>query len=245
MFGDLTRTPDIRLRTLSVRNVPRGGRGTDDLTLRVADRRNGDGDVDDAAVLSAARRFERQNWVVLRKPSDDRRLLSRLAGREEHGDRPPDGFLRHVSEEPFCTFVPALDAPVQVARDDRVIGRLDDGGKLQALLVGSLGLLPRAVGLHRRVLRDGLATLGDVREQQDGGKSWHVDRMPDLPLHQRRVNGATEREHREHGDFSARRYAHAHGGERDERAHPPRGVAVISDQQVRVVRHQKAPPGRE
>ncbi len=134
-------------------------RRPDDAALVVADRGDRQRDVEPAAVLGHADRLEVLDPLAAAEPLQDRALLVVPLRRDDQGDRPADGLLGRVAEEPLGPGVPRADDAVERLADDRVVGRLDDGRQ------------PR-LGLLRPL------ALGHVAEDQD-----RPDRGPGLVPH--------------------------------------------------------------
>ena len=76
-------------------------------------------------------------------------------------DRPADDLVSPVAEEAFGRHIPGLDDAVGILREDRVVGRLDDGRQPRQ---GSLGRLPRGeIAEHEDHSLDRAARLADRR----------------------------------------------------------------------------------
>src|SRR5690606_30865990 len=97
----------------------------DDAAGLVADRRDGQRDVEPPAVFREPYGLE----VLDASPGPDSRedlvLLGVPLRRNQHVDRPPYELLRGVAEDPLAALVARADHSVQVLRDDRVGRRLD------------------------------------------------------------------------------------------------------------------------
>ena len=106
----------------------------------VADRGDGQRDVEPAAVLARPHRLEVLDPLAAAEPVQDVALLVQPLGRDDQGDRPADGLGGGVAEEPLGPGVPRPDDAVERLADDRVVGRLDDGGQPRLGLLGPLPL---------------------------------------------------------------------------------------------------------
>ncbi len=113
-----------------VGDVPADLGGPDDLALGVADRRDGERDVDDGAVLPPPLRLVVVDLLAAADAAEDALGVLDGLGRHEHGDVPADDLLGGVAEDAFRPLVPARDDAVEVLRGDDVVGGLDDGGEL-------------------------------------------------------------------------------------------------------------------
>ena len=123
---------------------------------RVAERGDGQGDVEPAAVLGHPHRLEVLDPLPAAEPRQDLALLVRRSGGMIRVIGWPTASSARVAEEPLGPGVPRADDAVERLADDRVVGRLDDGRQPR------LGLL-------------GPPALGDVAEDQD-----RPDRGPGL-----------------------------------------------------------------
>src|SRR5262249_29618516 len=107
-------------------DIARRLRSADDIALLILDRRDRQRNLDEASVLAPADGFEVLDAFTPSDATEDFSLLILMIRRDEDGDRLADDLFRHVAEDPFGAFVPALDDAVEVLADDRVIGRFDD-----------------------------------------------------------------------------------------------------------------------
>src|SRR5207248_1206200 len=117
---------------LDAGDVARDLGNADDAPGRAFDRGYGDGNVQVAAVLADAHRFEVVYPLPAAKLLEDFGFFVEAVGWEQDGDALADIFLGCVSEDPIGGFVPALDDAVQVLTDDRVV-RGGDYGRKQRL----------------------------------------------------------------------------------------------------------------
>ena len=122
---------DSRLRALPLGDVARDLRRANHPSVLVANRRDGERDVEQRAVLALPHGLEvidalvtpdsREHFVFLRAP-----LLW-----DDQGDRPANHLVGGVAEHLLRGAVPALDDAVEILAHDRVVGGLDDGGEAQ------------------------------------------------------------------------------------------------------------------
>ena len=59
---------------------------------------------------------------------EDHRFLLLPLGRNQREDRPPNQLVRAVAKDALHGGIAGLDDAVQVFREDRILGRVDDGG---------------------------------------------------------------------------------------------------------------------
>ena len=95
-------------------------------------------------------------------------------GRRQDRDVPADALLRGVAVEALGARVPARDRAVERDADDRVVGRLNDGGEARMILLGlgsgsqRPGQQEQADRQHRaqdgRNQHDARAEVGDPRQ---------------------------------------------------------------------------------
>src|SRR5690242_7336220 len=93
------------------------------------------------------------------QPGQDLVLLALPVRRNDDANRLADDLVRRISEELLGRGVPRRDDPVQVFRDDGVIGRLDDAAEQRALV----GWLWGTIRAHRTRCRTNSA--GSSRTQ--------------------------------------------------------------------------------
>src|SRR5581483_6916299 len=104
---------------------------------------DGEGDVDQAAVLPSANGVEVLHGLALGDLREDVSLLAQTLPGDEEGDRLSDHLFGPIPEEPFGPAVPGGDDPLEVLRNDRVVRGLDDGSQarrsgLRALPFGNV-----------------------------------------------------------------------------------------------------------
>jgi hypothetical protein len=73
---------------------------------------------------------------------------------DEDADASPDDFLRRKAIDPFGAAVPGEDRSVEILRQDRIVGRLDDRGK------NARGRVPRVKLVAQGVQLTGFSTNG-------------------------------------------------------------------------------------
>ena len=119
-------------------DVARDRRSADDRAFAVANGRLGERDRDEAPVLFHAAAFVILDPLSLSNPLQDRRVLIPVILGDEGGERLPHDLLRGVPVESLRGPIPARHDVIEVAADDCVVGRIDDGCEQ--------GELARAVG---------------------------------------------------------------------------------------------------
>ena len=126
----LHETQPLRFRLLERRDVARDLRRADDPAGLVAHRRNRQGDIDRTATLREADRLEMVDALAPAQPREDVVFLRLAVWRNQHPDGPADHLVGRVAEQPLRGGVAGLDDAVEILRDDRVVGRVDDGGQV-------------------------------------------------------------------------------------------------------------------
>ena len=110
----------LRLDTLLSGDVAGDLGCAGDLAPGVADRRDGEGNVDPRPILALADRLVMIDpFTTKNAPDDDRLLVVPVLGNEER-HRPADDFVRAIAEDSFRPSVPARDDAVQILADDPV-----------------------------------------------------------------------------------------------------------------------------
>ena len=117
---------------LALGDVPRDLRRTDDPAGLVPHRGDRQRDVDAPAVLPHADRLEVIDALAGANAREDHRFLLLPLGRNQREDRPPDQLVRAVAKDALRGGIAGLDDAVQVFREDRILGRVDDGGQIGA-----------------------------------------------------------------------------------------------------------------
>src|SRR5215472_3561980 len=104
-------------------NVPRNFRGSDDPAVAAEDRRHRQRNINQRTILAFADRFIMADALAAPQPLQNGRLLVYAIGGEEERYRLTNDLLSAVAKKVFRPFVPALNNPLQVLADDRVVGR--------------------------------------------------------------------------------------------------------------------------
>ncbi len=100
--------------------------GADDLAGLVADRRDRQGDVDEAAVLATPHRFIVVDLLAAPDALQDRGHFVLTPGRGQDRDVPAEHFVRGITKEFLRGRIPARDDAVQGLARDRLVRRLHD-----------------------------------------------------------------------------------------------------------------------
>src|SRR5579875_1593602 len=103
----------------------------------VANRRNGDRDIDSLAVLSKAHSFKVVDAFAASESGKDASFVGGQFGRNDFYDGLADHLIGGISEEAFGGRVPAGHDALQVFADNGVIAGFDDGGQPVARLVAA------------------------------------------------------------------------------------------------------------
>src|SRR5262249_55921987 len=112
----------LRGPALSLRDVARDLRRTDDGAVFIPDRGDGERDVEQGAVFAAAHRLVVVDTLAAADARQDGRLLVLALRWNQDGHRAADRFRGGVAEQLLRTQVPTGDDPVQVFADDGVVG---------------------------------------------------------------------------------------------------------------------------
>ena len=105
----------------AIRDVPGDLRRADDRARGVADRRDGQRDRDERAVLAPANGVEVVDALAAPDVRQDHVLFAKAIGRDQHGDRLTDRPRRPCTEQLFCAAVPGGDDAVEILADDGVV----------------------------------------------------------------------------------------------------------------------------
>jgi hypothetical protein len=111
------------------RQVPRDLRDADDLPGFVSQRRHGQRNRHERAVLALPDRLEMRNTLAAPDPGQHFILFALPILGDDDADRTADRFLGRVAEQLLGTAVPRLDRAVEILAHDRIVGRRDDGGQ--------------------------------------------------------------------------------------------------------------------
>ena len=119
---------DRRFRALAFRNIAGDLRSANDAALSVLHGGNGEGNVDQRAVLPPAHGLEMLNALAAFETREDFGLLVlAIGGDEQSGNGLAYRFRGRIAENPFGALVPTCDNAVKVLTDNRVVGGIDDG----------------------------------------------------------------------------------------------------------------------
>jgi hypothetical protein len=118
----------------AVGDVTRDFRRAYDLAEAIADRGNREGDIDAPPPLGETDGLEVVRSLPRAEPIENFVLFVVMLRRNQHRDRPTDDLVGRVAEESFGAWIPGLNDPAQVFGDDRVLRRVDDGGKKARVL---------------------------------------------------------------------------------------------------------------
>lgn len=108
------------LRALGLRDVTGDFRGAYDFASLIFDRRNGEGNIDEAPVLALSNRLVMIDTLAPADTFEDHRLFVMSVRRNEHGYRPSDGLLRGVAKEELGATVPSHNHAIEVFGKDRI-----------------------------------------------------------------------------------------------------------------------------
>ncbi len=101
------------------------------------------------SVLRNADRLEVIDSLSPRDPREDLVFLVEPIGRDDQGDRPTNGLVGRVAEEPFGPGIPRADHAVEGFADDGVMGGFDDCCETRLRLFGRSALGHVAEDQHR------------------------------------------------------------------------------------------------
>src|SRR5215470_6522566 len=97
--------------------------------LGILHRRDGHRHIDQRTVFSRANSFEVIDPLPQLESPNDFRFFIPARARDDQRDWLANGFCLRISKYPFRTLVPARDRAVKFLADDRIVGRIDDGGE--------------------------------------------------------------------------------------------------------------------
>src|SRR5581483_3897195 len=132
--GDLFGLDERIFHALAMGDVAQDLGSADDPAGCVADRRDGEGDVEELAGFGAADGIEVLDTLAGSDLGDDHGLVAMQMLGDEGEDGFADDLLGGVAEDALGGFVPAGDDAVEVLADDGVVGAFDDGGELAEAL---------------------------------------------------------------------------------------------------------------
>ena len=146
------------LRTPVLRNVVRDLRGSDDGAIRLPDGRDGERDIDERAVLTAAHRLVVLDTLARSDARQDAGFLVLMVFGDEDSYVFADHLFGLITEDAPRAAVPARDMSVERLGDDGVVSRVDDRGQPVGRNVGAQRVfhgVARFVGqrIYGRLLR--------------------------------------------------------------------------------------------
>ena len=97
-----------------LRYVTRDFRRADNLPARVADRRDGQRNVDAASILVLPDGLEVIDPLAAVNLLEDRGLFVETVGRDDNGDRPADNLFGRKAEKVLCFLVLAEDHAIEI-----------------------------------------------------------------------------------------------------------------------------------
>src|SRR5690606_36529349 len=103
--------------------------GAGDAAVGVLDRRYGEGDVEQRAVLAPAHGLEVVDALPATYLGEDARLLRLAVRRQQDGDRPADHLVGAIAEQALGALVPTHDDAVEILADDGVVGGFNNLGE--------------------------------------------------------------------------------------------------------------------
>jgi hypothetical protein len=121
-----------RHRAIAFGDIARHLRRADDVAGLVAHRRNRERNVDPATVLPHANGLEVVDPLAGSDAGEDVRFFVLALGRNEDVDRLADQLVGRIAEDPLGRGIAGLDDAVEVFRENRVLGGLDDRGEIAA-----------------------------------------------------------------------------------------------------------------
>src|SRR5262249_38690749 len=102
-------------------DVARDLRGADDPPLDVANRRDRERDVEQAAVLAPADGFEVVDALAASDARENFGLFIEPVGRDQDGDRLSDHLCSLIAEQTLGALVPGGNHAVEIFADDRIV----------------------------------------------------------------------------------------------------------------------------
>ena len=129
-------------------DVARDFRHADDAARGVEDRRDGERNVDQPAVLAAAHGFEVIDALAAADAGEDVVFLGLTIGRDQDADRLADQLRGGVAEQPLGPRVARLDDAVEILGNDRVVRRFDNGRQVRRHCLGGFAEASAFVHCH-------------------------------------------------------------------------------------------------
>ena len=115
------------MRPLGCGDVTGDFRGGDDLAFFVFDRRNGEGNIDEAPVLALSNRLVVMDSFAAADPFEDKGFFVLSIHWDKNRHRPSHGLLRRIAKEELRAMVPSHNSAVEILGKDRVVRRFNDG----------------------------------------------------------------------------------------------------------------------
>jgi hypothetical protein len=109
------------LERLAARDVSRDLRGADNLARRVTNGRDGERDIEAAAVLRRAHGLKVLDPIPGTEACENLAFLVATLGRDQHGDRLPDRLAGGVAKQMLSACVPGQNDALQGLADDRIV----------------------------------------------------------------------------------------------------------------------------
>ena len=114
--------------------------GADDRALRILDGRDGQRNIDQAAIFALAHGLVVLDALARADALDDGVFFALQIGWDQGLDRFADHLFGQIAENPLRALVPAGDDAVEVLADDGVVGGFDDRRKMLQRAFGALPL---------------------------------------------------------------------------------------------------------
>ena len=131
------RAAQLGLVALAGGDVVDDGRGADDLAAAVAQRRRGEHDVEQRAVLAHPLRLDALDALAGEHAAEARVLALEVLVAHERPHVLADDLLARVAQQTDRAGIPVRDVPLAVGAHDRVVGRLDDRGHQLGCVLGA------------------------------------------------------------------------------------------------------------
>jgi hypothetical protein len=124
------RISQLAFQAVFLGDVARDLRRSHNLAIGVANRRNGERDIEQPAILRLSHRLEALDALAATQAlENDVLLVLPIVGNQQRNDGLPHRLLRRIAEEALSGRVPRRDDAVERRADDRVVRRFDDGRK--------------------------------------------------------------------------------------------------------------------
>ena len=144
------------LPLLALGDVAGDLRGADDLAVVTPERRDRQGNRNQASILAPANRFVMFDALATLDALDHLALLVPPIRRDQDGNALAYDFFGHVAEEPRCRRVPRGEDTIEILAHDRIAGRFHDGCDPLGLVERQRNLIGRRregaeIGHHAQV----------------------------------------------------------------------------------------------